>query len=156
MPPKLTADTKLTNQQENFAQKFVEYGVASKAYRESYNIKIATNSTIWTAAYKLRMLAHVKHRIQQLIEQRRASIHIDREKITLDLLELVEKSKQTGLDGSKADASSLLKAYEMLNKMYDLNQDAKEDRHITNRNKQDLLDNLKLRIKKDSSTDESR
>jgi len=155
MPPKLTEDTKLTNQQENFAQKFVEYGVASKAYRESYNIKTELNATIWTSAYKVRVKPHVNKRIQQLIEQRRASVHIDREKITVDLLELVEKSKQTGLDGSKADASSLLKAYEMLNKMYDLNQDAKEDRHITKQNKQELLDNLKLRIKKDSSTDES-
>lgn len=139
----------LTPKQEDFAQKFVDYGVASKAYREAYDTKTDSPATVWTSAYKTRVLPHVDLRIKELIKERKRSIHIDREKITLDILELIDNAKKFAPNGVKTDGSVILKAYEMLGKMHDLNEDAKEDRRITNHNKEALLENLKLRMQKD-------
>ena len=57
--------TTLTPKQENFCLKYLKYGNASEAYRQSYNASRMTDKQIWEEASKL--LKH--HKVSQRLEE---------------------------------------------------------------------------------------
>lgn len=71
---------KLTPKQTKFCYNFIKYeGNASEAYRKSYNVKKATDKTIWENACKLKKRTKVATRIMAIEQkmQKKLEITID-------------------------------------------------------------------------------
>jgi phage terminase small subunit len=71
----------LTPKQEKFAQKYVETGNASEAYRQSYNAQNMQPDSIHVNASKLLSDAKIALRVEQL-----QSAHRERHDVTVDSL----------------------------------------------------------------------
>ncbi len=71
----------LTPKQEKFAQKYVENGNASEAYRQSYNAQNMQPDSIHVNASKLLSDAKIALRVEQL-----QSAHRERHDVTVDSL----------------------------------------------------------------------
>ena len=72
---------KLTIKQEKFAQKYIELGNASEAYRQSYNASNMLDKSIWEKASELLNSVKVSARVAELREQ-----HVQRHNVTVDSL----------------------------------------------------------------------
>jgi phage terminase small subunit len=71
----------LTIKQEKFAQKYVELGNASEAYRQAYDTEKAKPETIWNEAYKLMENPDVAARVNELKQ-----LAAKRHEVTVDSL----------------------------------------------------------------------
>ena len=83
-------------------------------------------------------------RIDQLTRKVEKSVmqelKIDRKFVTEGILRNIEMAEM------KKEGNVALKGYEMLSKMYDLNEDKINDRVVSDKNKMALLENLKQRM----------
>lgn len=66
-------DEKLTPKQQNFVYKYIETGIASEAYRQSYSVENMSQESIWVEACRL----------------------LDNPKVSLKIKELQRKSQET-------------------------------------------------------------
>lgn len=73
------AGKKLTVKQMKFAQKYIEIGIATEAYRQSYNAENMTNETIKVEACRLLQIPHVALTVIELQES-----HAKRHNVTID------------------------------------------------------------------------
>lgn len=69
----------LTEKQRKFAQKYIELGNASEAYRQSYNAKNMTDKQIWEEASKLNANPKVRQRVEDLRKK-----HAERHAVTVE------------------------------------------------------------------------
>lgn len=115
----MTSD-KLTIKQEKFAQKYVECGNASEAYRYAYNAAKMSEESIWVAACRLAADAKVKPRINELKEHYRKKNEITLEYITQGLKNAIN------LALSKEDASNARQGHMDLAKLHGLIVDRKK------------------------------
>lgn len=60
--------TELTIKQEKFAQKYIELGNASEAYRQSYDCVNSNDKTIWEEASRTLANPEVTARVKELID----------------------------------------------------------------------------------------
>lgn len=86
----------LTPKQETFCQRYLEMGNASEAYRLSYDVKKATDKTVWESASKLLADPKVTARVNELKE-----IHLKRHSVNVHRV-LQEYSRLAYLDIRKA------------------------------------------------------
>jgi len=130
----------LTQKQEAFVAKFLECDNASDAYRHAYNTENMKDVTINDTAWKLTIHPAIAQRIKDIKDMVLERLVIDRTYITNGVLNTIDR---TIVD---RDHSNTLKGYGMLNNMYDLNEDKQNDRLLSDRNKQAILDNYRKRI----------
>ena len=96
----------LTIKQEKFAQKYVEIGNASEAYRQSYDAGKMKPDSINVNASKLLADAKVALRVKEL-----KSVIVKRHGLTIDdILEELEEARQLELNASKPNTSSMVAA----------------------------------------------
>lgn len=67
---------KLTNKQEAFAQKYVESGIAAKAYKEVYSTDNMKDNTVYREAYELVHTHKISTRIQEIKQELRDELSI--------------------------------------------------------------------------------
>ena len=134
----------LTKKQEAFVAKFLECDNASEAYRHAYNTENMKCKTIVNNAYELTQHKDVAGMVQRVKDEAKERVIeqlvIDRTYITQEILDTIDETK---ID---RDHSNTLKGYGMLNNMYDLNEDKQNDRMMTQRNKQAILENYRKRM----------
>lgn len=88
----------MTPKKEKFAQKYLELGNASEAYRQSYNAENMSESTVWNEASKLLKNPEVAARVEEGQEKARKLHEVTLESITKELEEarlLAVKEKQS-------------------------------------------------------------
>lgn len=92
---------KLTQKQENFAQKYVELGNASEAYRQCYNAGNMTNEVIWVKACELLKSGSVSVRVLEIQEEAR-----ERNQVTIDsLTKELDESRKYAIELEQIPAS---------------------------------------------------
>lgn len=98
----------LTAKQEAFAQKYVETGVASEAYRFAYDADGMKDEAIWVNASKLLKHAKVALRIAELREshQERHDMSIDR--LTDMAMRAYNLAMKEGVDSPAAAVSAVM------------------------------------------------
>lgn len=90
----------LTPKQEKFCQKYIEYGDASKAYRDSYNAEKMKPETVNRTAKDMLDNPKIAARLEDLREK-----HQKRHEITVDdLLRELEEARQMGIDTANPSA----------------------------------------------------
>lgn len=104
----------LTVKQEKFAQKYVELGNASEAYRQSYAAENMATETIHVAASQLLDNNKVAIRVKELQEELKSRHDITLDYITEGLEYAVNVAK------IKQDASNIRGGYMDLAKLYGL------------------------------------
>ena len=134
----------LTQKQEAFVMKYLETDNATEAYKFAYNAKKMSDKDIGNEAYDL-----TRHpEIAPIIQAHRVKIEsivldklvIDKEFITNGILKNINAAEL------KEDHNVALKGYDMLSKMYDLNDDKQNDRLFTNNERLALVENFKRRL----------
>jgi len=135
----------LTQKQEAFVVKYLECDNATQAYRHAYNAGKMPPESIHVKANEVKSNVKVALRIKELKEAIQskvlAKVVIDRTFLTNGILDTIEASKEDG------DRSNTLKGYDMLGKMYDLNEDKLNDRKVlSDKDKLALVETLKLRM----------
>ena len=130
----------LTAKQEAFAIKFVECGIASDAYRANYSTSNMKDETVWNNSYMLLNRSEVKARVRELRDKIADKLVIDKQYVTDGIIRNI-----TGAEEDKERATAL-KGYDMLAKMYDLNEDKQNDRVIRQKDREALLENFKQRL----------
>jgi phage terminase small subunit len=90
------SDSPLTPKQEKFAQKYIELGNASEAYRQSYDAENMLDKSVWEEASRTLADHKVAARIMELQEQ-----HRKRHEVTVDRIKQ-EYAKLAFLDIRKA------------------------------------------------------
>lgn len=135
---------KLTPQQEKFAKEMAKGELKQvDCYRKAYP---NTKSPAVQHEEARRLTKHhgITQRIKDLKEQIEAEFTqkavIDREFITNGILETIQRTSQKG------DDTVTLKGYDMLAKMYDLNEDKQNDRIVSPEHKRAILENLHKRL----------
>ena len=101
----------LTIKQEKFALKYVEYGNASEAYRQSYNAENMGNESIHVAASQLLDNPKVSIRVKELKEQHAKRHNVTVDSITAELEEarnLAMQEKQTASAVSASNSKAKL------------------------------------------------
>lgn len=95
-------DHKITQKQELFAQKYVELGEASSAYREAYDVGEKTKpTTIWVEAHKVLSNPKVAKRVLELQER-----HQKRHDVTIDsLTKELDEDRQLARDNVQPSAA---------------------------------------------------
>lgn len=108
----------LTIKQENFCQKYIETGVAFKAYKYAYDCERMKDGHIYGEASKLLKLPHIKKRIKELKEDLADQFSIDQQYIVGQYLKIIEDATEKGVDGKGTitDRGNWLKAVEKLAK----------------------------------------
>lgn len=93
----------LTIKQETFAQKYIETGVASEAYRIAYDTENMMAKTVWEEASRLLADPKVSARVKEL-----KALHQERHEITVDSItqELIEDRQFAREQGQAAAAIS--------------------------------------------------
>ena len=129
----------LTKKREVFAIELFKGGVASDAYRTAFPNKM-TNKQIWEESSKLSRNPMVTQRVRELRQQVVDKVVIDKKFVTEGILRNIEAAE------AKEDGSVALKGYDMLGKMYDLNDDKQNDRLFTGAERQALVENYKRRL----------
>ena len=123
---------KLTIKQEKFAQKFVECGNASEAYRHAYNAGNMTNEVIWVKASELLSSGKVSVRVDQLKAE-----HAKRHAVTID--SLTETLKQAiRLANEVEQPSAIVSAVKELGTLHGIRVEKNETR-MTHEGALDLL-----------------
>ena len=134
----------LTPKQEAFVLKYLECSNASESYRHAYNTGNMKEETIHRKAKEVIDNGKVAARLQELKQEIQAPIveqlKIDRKFITEEALNAIEVAKE------KKDSAVVLKGLEMLNKMYDLNEEKHNDRLISAKDRQALVENVRKRL----------
>lgn len=134
----------LTKKQEAFVVKYIECGNATEAYKHAYDCKKMSEKNIGNEGYNLLHHPVVAPKIKELKEARDNKVLeklvIDREFVTQGILDCIKASIE------KDDQGTALKGYDMLGKMYDLNQDKQNDRLVSNKERQALVENYKQRL----------
>ena len=125
----MSKSNKLTPKQEAFAQKYVECGNASEAYRFAYDVGECKDETIWCNACQL--LADTK--VTQRVDEIRQDL-AKRNDVTLDKLngELVESRDmaRVAMDHSSMTTNTMAKA--KLNGLIDKKDDSTQDTKLLN------------------------
>jgi len=123
---------RLTKKQEAFALAYVETGIASDAYRRSYDCQNSTDEVIWTQSCLLLKNQKVAKRIDELQAESR-----ERNNITIDSLTKMLMDDRT-LARDKEQASAAIQAVMGLAKMHglivDKDKTENDNRSITNIN----------------------
>lgn len=131
----------LTKKQEAFIAKYLECDNATAAYKHAYDTKNMKEATIGNNAYMLlKKHSEVAARIKEIKDKVLDKIVIDRIFLTNGILDTIEKADLEG------DRSNTLKGYDMLGKMYDLNEDKQNDRLMSNKDRVALINNFKRRL----------
>lgn len=134
----------LTQKQEAFVAKYLECDNASEAYRHAYSPKNPKDETVWNNAYKLLKHNEVAARVDEFKTAIKIKVLdelvIDRMYVTRGITDTIERAVRDD------DHSNTLKGLDMLGKMYDLNEDKKNDRMMSNKDKQAILANYKARM----------
>lgn len=139
----LTEDTPLTKKQEAFAQKVVEIGNASEAYRQIYSTDTKRAQTVWTDACELAKHPNVSRRIEELKKLQSKNFVITKEYIARQYDELGHKCKE---EGKHKDASEIFKKLEGL---YDLSEESQNNRLIPDDKQDQLWENFKRRAREE-------
>jgi phage terminase small subunit len=96
----------LTPKQESFAQKYVETGNASEAYRQAYSTKGKGENLVWSEACKV--LKHPK--VSQRVDELKAE-HQKRHNVTVDsLLQELEEARTTAQTSEKPQTAAMVSA----------------------------------------------
>lgn len=96
----------LTPKQESFAQKYVELGNASEAYRQSYNAKKATDKTINEAASRLLADSKVSARVKEL-----QSAALKRHELTVDdIIAELQEARDLAMQMNNPQVSAMVAA----------------------------------------------
>jgi len=130
----------LTQKQEAFVIKYIECDNATEAYRCAYNTENMKEPTIGNNAYQLMRHNGIAAKIKDLRGAGAKKLGIDREYITKGITDTIARAIQDG------DHSNTMKGYDMLGKMYDLNEDKQNDRLVSIKERQALFDNFKQRL----------
>lgn len=134
----------LTQKQEAFVVKYIECDNASEAYRHAYNTQNMLPKTIRDSASELLNSPGVTPVIEELraaIEEKvLGKLVIDKTFLTEGIMRNIECAEHQG------DNNVALKGYDMLGKMYDLNEDKQNDRLVSDRQRASLLENFKARL----------
>ena len=134
----------LTQKQEAFVMKYLECGNATEAYKFAYNAKKMSDKDISNEAYDLTLHPAISPRIQAHRKDIESKVLdklvIDKEFITNGILKNIMAAEL------KEDNAVALKGYDMLSKMYDLNDDKQNDRLFTNNERLALVENFKRRL----------
>lgn len=95
---------KLTPKQEAFAQKYVECGNASEAYRFAYDVSEDTKpETIWKEAYLLLGNPKVAPMVEKLQQE-----HRERHSVTIDMLTAeLDEARQLALKDEKGASAAV-------------------------------------------------
>lgn len=96
---------KLTIKQENFAQKYVELGNASEAYRQSYDAGNMADKTIWEAACRVLADSKVSARVFRLQEAAAAKHEITVDDLVKELEEARDLAIETKQSSSMVSAT---------------------------------------------------
>ncbi|CAB4214416.1 Terminase small subunit [uncultured Caudovirales phage] len=134
----------LTQKQEAFVMKYLETDNATEAYKFAYNTKTTRDATIHDNAYKVLIMPEVSQRIRELKQESNqivlTKLVIDKEFITNGIIKNIIAAEL------KEENAVALKGYDMLSKMYDLNDDKQNDRLFTDRERVALVENFKARL----------
>ncbi len=131
----------LTQKQEAFVAKYLECDNASEAYRHAYNTENMKDATIGNNAYVLlKKNNDIAAKIKEIKDKVLDKLIINREYVTKGILDTIDRAV---IDD---DHSNTLKGYDMLGKMYDLNEDKQNDRMMSNKDKQAIVANYKKRM----------
>ena len=84
------ADGTLTAKQEAFCRHYVDTGIASEAYRMSYDTSNMKPDTIWSAACRLLDNCKVTARIAEIQRENDECSKVDRAKIERVLMDIIE------------------------------------------------------------------
>ena len=95
----------LTAKQERFAQKYIELGNASEAYRQSYEAGNMSNETIKVEACRLLQNPNVALTILRLQEDHRERHKVTVDSLTLELEEARDLAKKTEQVSSMVSAT---------------------------------------------------
>jgi phage terminase small subunit len=96
----------LTPKQEHFAQKYLETGNASEAYRQAYSTKGKSENYIHVQACELLKSRKVSVRVEELKEQ-----HRERHQLTVDdLISELEESRQAAMTAKSPQTSAAVSA----------------------------------------------
>lgn len=96
----------LTSKQEKFAQKYVETGNASEAYRQAYSTKGKSENFVAVEASRLVSHPNVSLRIDALKEE-----HRERHRVTVDdLLQELEEARTTAQTSEKPQTAAMVSA----------------------------------------------
>jgi phage terminase small subunit len=98
-------DNKVTQKQENFAQKWVEIGNASEAYRQSYEAENMSPEAIRVEACRLMQNPNVSLRILELQEDHRHRHKVTVDSLTIELEEARTIAKETKQASAAVSAS---------------------------------------------------
>lgn len=134
----------LPPQEEKAVQYFMQGKDKTAAYKLAGYGGKSTHKTIQENACRFFKRSKIVARIEQLTQEIQAPIveelKIDRKFITEETLDAIQVAK------SKQDSSVVLKGLEMLNKMYDLNEEKHNDRLMSSKDRLALAENLKQRL----------
>jgi len=124
--------------------KYLETDNATEAYKFAYNTKTTREATISDSAYKVLIHPEVAQRLRELKQESKQivldKLVIDKEFITNGIVKNIIAAEQ------KDDNNVALKGYDMLSKMYDLNEDKQNDRLFTNNERLALVENFRQRL----------
>jgi phage terminase small subunit len=96
----------LKPKQERFCQKYIEYGDATRAYREVYDCEGKSMNALYVEACRLRKEEHIALRIEEI-----KKMHFEEHKITVsDLLNELEEARQVALNGEKQQPAAAVSA----------------------------------------------
>lgn len=96
----------LTPKQESFCQKYIEFGNASEAYRQSYDAEDMNSNVINTKASELLKNGKITVRLEQLRKN-----HKMRHNINIDVLLLeLEEARQAALGAENPQSSAAVAA----------------------------------------------
>lgn len=137
----------LTQKQEAFVAKYLECDRAADAYRYAYSTENMSSKTINNEAYDLTLhpeiapiIKKAKDKVLEQIEKILDKASIDKAYVTKRILYNLNMAE------TQRDPSVALKGLDMLGKMYDLNEDKQNDRLVSMKDKQALVENYKRRM----------
>lgn len=107
----------MTEKQEKFAQRYIETGNASEAYRQAYNAENMSNEAIAVEACRLLDRPNVTLRVNELREE-----HAQRHAVTVDsITEELEEARKLAKD--KEQAAPMVQASVAKAKLHGLSED---------------------------------
>jgi len=137
----------LTQKQVAFVAKFLECDNATAAYKHAYDTEDMNAYTINNEAYDLTLhpdiapiLKKAKDKVLEELEKIMLENAINKKYVTKRILYNLDMAE------TQRDPSVAFKGLDMLGKMYDLNEDKQNDRMMTQRNKQAILENYRKRM----------
>jgi phage terminase small subunit len=131
----------LTRKQEAFVAKYLECDNATEAYRHAYDAENCSEAVQNNEASLLLKNREISVRINEVKQRVMDELIIDKKLVSEGILRNAQKAE------AKEDHSTAIKGYDSLAKMYDLNEDKKNDRNaLTDKHKRALVENFKKRM----------